>query len=311
MLKRAGWLSVAAVAGVVVLTGATCSTVPGGGNGSLRLEVTDKPFPFDFITSAVVTLTRVEVHQVAAAASGDEETANAVDPAGQAADVSADEDTEGDGAWITVFEDSAGKDFDLAELRNGRTDLLADAEIPAGTYNQLRLVVTGGEVTLTDGRTFPLTVPSGSTSGIKLHFTFEVTESETTQLLLDVDLSRAFQPIPGGHIDAPETIRQFHFTPSLAMRLIKVVEAGSISGVVTDSSQAPVPGAAVTAYKDETEVTSTATETDGSYKLVGLTTGTYRVTVSATGFADAEVAGIAVTAGQETANVNVILTPQQ
>lgn len=272
------------------------------GSGGLKLLITDKPFPFEFITSAVVTLTRVEVRQA--------------EPASQPATQPDDEDsgqddaTDDDGTFITVFEDAAGKSFDLIDLRDGRTDLLADATLPVGTYTQMRLVVTGGEVTLTDGRTFPLTVPSGAQSGIKLNFTFEVSADEQTVLLLDVDLSRAFTPIPGGKIDHVSSIRQFHFSPSVAMRLIKLLEAGAVSGTVTDESQQPLAGVSVTAIKDGEELTSTATLADGSYTLAGLATGTYRIEFSLSGYEDVSVGDISVTAGQETAGVDAVLTQE-
>ncbi len=308
MRPKIGLVCAAVILAGAVLMGATCSG-PGQGNGALRLVITDKPFPFEFIESAVVTLTRVSVHKAGPTEPADtEESVNADE---QASGQAVEEDDGQDGEWITIFEDSAGKDFDLVELRNGRTNLLANTELPAGTYNQVRLVVSGGEVTLTDGRTFPLKVPSGDTSGIKLHFTFEVVEGETTDLLLDVDLSRTFKPIPGGKIDTPDQIKQFHFHPSIAMRLINLVEAGSISGTVTDSAGAGLGGVAVTAYKDDVEVTSTQTEDDGTYQLLGLTTGTYRVEFTATGFVDAEVADVSVTAGQDTAGVNATLTASQ
>ena len=43
---------------------------PGGtpaGQGKVRLLITDKPYPYDFIEEALVTITRVEARQVAAA----------------------------------------------------------------------------------------------------------------------------------------------------------------------------------------------------------------------------------------------------
>jgi len=267
-------------------------SVPNG-SGRLKLLITDKPFPFSFIESATVTLTRVEARQAEATSQ----------PAG------IEDDAEDEGGFITIFEDEAGKSFDLMELRDGRTDLLADATIPAGAYTQMRLIVTAGEVTLTDGRSFPLKVPSGAQSGIKLNFKFEIAADEETVLLLDVDLSRAFTPIPGGHIDDVSTIETFHFSPSIAMRLIEVLEAGSISGVVTDSSQQTLAAVAVTAFKDGQEVTSTATLGDGTYTLAGLATGTYRVEFSLAGYADAAVDDVSVTAGQITADVNAALTP--
>lgn len=216
-----------------------------------------------------------------------------------------------DSPWVKVF--SGKKEFNLLDLRNGRTDLLADAELPAGSYDQLRLVVTAGEVTLTDGRVFPLKVPSGEQSGIKLHFEFEVAAEGQTQLLLDVDLSRAFQAIPSGKIDDVSTIRSFKFSPSIAMRLVNLLEAGSISGLVTDNAAAPLEGAAVTAYRGsgdaEEEVTTSVSEADGSYQLIGLPSGSYRLVFSKEGYVDFEIPAVEVQAGAATENVNASLSP--
>jgi len=160
--------------------------------------------------------------------------------------------------------------------------------------------VTGGRVTLTDGRQFDLRVPSGEQTGIKLHLNFDVVEDGNTVLLLDVDLSRAFSAIPSGHIDDVTTIRQFRFHPSLAMRLIRLLEAGQIAGTVLDENQLVLGGVAVTAFDGDTEVTSTVTEADGSFALTGLPTGVYRVEFSAQDFQTLVVEDVEVTAEEVT-----------
>ncbi len=219
-----------------------------------------------------------------------------------------DDDDDEDGPWVVIF--TGERDFNLVELRNGQTDLLTGTDVPAGTYDQMRLVVTEGEVTLTDGRVFNLTVPSGGSSGIKLHFIFEVEDGGQTQLLLDVDMSRAFQAIPSGHIDDPSTITGFHFRPSIAMRLINLLDAGSVSGMVTAAADGSVlAGVSVTAFDDDgEEVTSTSTAADGTYLLGGLATGTYRVEFSFVGHDDVSVENVSVSAGEETTGVNAAMT---
>jgi hypothetical protein len=298
--------------GAFVLVLAACDGLPtlsGGdsGTGTLKLHVTDKPFPFDLIESAVVTLTRVEVRKADPA---NEELEESNDSAQSEPVTEDDEASAAEETFITVFEDAEGKPFDLVDLRNGRTDLLAVAELPAGKYTQLRLIVSGGEVTLTDGRVFPLKVPSGEQSGIKLRFTFEVVDEEETSLLLDVDLSRAFTPIPGGKIQHAGDIRQFHFKPSLAVRLVDLAEMGEVAGTVTDASGQPIANAAVTVYEGDVEITSTSTEADGTYALIGLPAGTYRVEFSALGYAEQEILEVFVVAGQATPDVNAALVAE-
>jgi len=275
----------------------------GGGTGTLKVLITDKPFPFDLISEATITVTRVAVHRVSA----DEDDEAGEQAAGTEGDGNAAGEDD-DSQWITVWEGE--KEIHLADLRNGRMDLLAEATIEAGTYNQMRLIVTQGRVVVGEGdaaREFVLKVPSGPQTGIKLHFDFEVSADEETMLLLDVDLSRAFKPVPAGHIDDLSSIREFGFTPSLAMRLINLLDAGSIGGTVTDATGNALANVTVTAIKEGEEVTTTATETDGTYRLSGLVTGTYSVRFSLNGYADVEIPDVEVNAGAATEGVRAAL----
>ena len=63
---------------------------------------------------------------------------------------------------------------------------------------------------------------------------------------------------------------------------------GSFTGTVTDPSGAVVPGATITVTNTRTQaVRTTVTAGDGTYLLTNLDAGTYQVTMSLSGFADA------------------------
>ncbi len=224
---------------------------------------------------------------------GGAEQGDADEPVGDGAgdDDSGEDKAEQGSPFVAVFEagEEGPRDFNLVELRNGRVDSLFSAKLlPAGRYTQVRVVVSAGHVVLTDGREFPLRVPSGDRSGIKLRCDFEVGDGEETVLLLDVDLSRAFKPIPGSGAKRPEDIREFKFAPSLAMTVTEVAASGSISGVVTDAEGAPAAGVPVSVFAapDESQadageaaepVAQTVTEADGTYAVLGLSVGVYSV----------------------------------
>ena len=60
---------------------------------------------------------------------------------------------------------------------------------------------------------------------------------------------------------------------------------GAISGVVTDSSQAPVPGVTITATNKQSGATRVVVSgTDGAYRITDLEPGRYTVTMELSGF---------------------------
>jgi hypothetical protein len=189
-------------------------------------------------------------------------------------------DGDGDDAerpWITVFDDPNGVPFDLMTLRNGRLADLVDANLPPGSYKQIRIFVKDGRVVLTDDREFPLSVPSGDRSGIKLRISFEILEGQDTEVLLDFDLSRVFNPIPGGAFKHSQEIRGFKFRPSIGLRAADLGDCGSLGGEATDDEGGATPGVEVTAYRGAEMVATTYTEADGSFAFVGLRPGQYRL----------------------------------
>ncbi|WP_319380336.1 DUF4382 domain-containing protein [Thiomicrorhabdus sp.] len=76
------------------------------------------------------------------------------------------------------------------------TPLFKNYEIPTGTYKEIRLIVDQGAGTKTsivfnDGTDYPLTIPSGSESGLKLKGNFSVSKNQNSTFLIDFDLRKS------------------------------------------------------------------------------------------------------------------------
>jgi hypothetical protein len=184
--------AVSLLLGLLVLTAGSVGCdhsdgVMGGGNSQVRVMLTDAPA--DQIASAKVTISRVYLVR--------------------------DDDAQVD----LRLESDTPLSFELLDLRNGLTALLADHAVPAGNYNQLRLVVESAEVTLVDGVTFSdgtttksLTVPSGMQSGIKVQLgaPIDADAGELTIVTVDFDVEDNF--VLQGPADAPNGVI---FTPVL------------------------------------------------------------------------------------------------
>ncbi len=271
----------AALAALIALAGATA--LPGCGDdeaatGTLTLELGDAPYPYEAIASAEVTVVGADAHLP--------------------------------GGFVDLGVDTMR--LDLLQLRNGVTQSLAEAELPTGSINEIRLRVEDPLVTLVGGEEFALQVPSGSSSGLKIFPDpdIEVAADETTRVYLDFDVSESFKPIPAS-ATTPEEITSFQFTPTL--RVANLGETGAVAGTVFDgmgtpdeADDAPLPGATVTAELMGDVKASTVTEPDGTYRLLGLDPGTYDVRAAALGY-DEEIGPAGVAAGTDTEDVNRIL----
>jgi hypothetical protein len=207
-----------------------------------------------------------------------------------------------EGGPIVLSQDATDGFVDLLELQGLATEVLADLEIPAGTYSQLRLVVEGARVQLAEGyeltsggSTADLTVPSGAQTGIKLNLQFaeggqnqggvEIAGGQTV-LVVDFDVSQSF--VVQGNAQTPAGINGFLFKPTL--RVVVEDIAGSVSGSVSTEltgldlssvivTASPVEGTTLEPY--QTMVGSaTVDPTDGSYAIHYLVPGTYAVAVT-------------------------------
>jgi hypothetical protein len=255
------------------------------GYGRLVINITDAPFPLEYIESATVSITKVEIRKVG--------------------------DGISDGSpFVLLWENSEEpKTFDLLELRNGVIAKLIDLEIPAGEYDLIRLYVDEAGLTLTEDRgTFSVKVPSGSQTGIKLFIesSLIVEGGLTSELMLDFDLSGSF--LMQGNMDSPVDIKGFHFKP--VIRCVNNSTAGVLLGSVVEKDTDPVVvigGATITVKQGDDEIAtaysdndSENTTEDGFYSIPALPSGTYSVTASMDGYESVTVEDVVIVAGNKT-----------
>src|SRR5687767_5053267 len=84
--------------------------------------------------------------------------------------------------WQTVK--SVPGIYNLLELQNGIDTLVGAAEVPAGTLKEIRLILGSENSIMIDSVIHPLTIPSGSESGLKIKLNKKL-EAGTDALIVD------------------------------------------------------------------------------------------------------------------------------
>jgi hypothetical protein len=255
---------------------------PGADTGKLTVKMTDAPLNIDLVEEANVTISKIEARQVIE----DEAEADTTNP------------------FITLYNQT--ETYNLLELRNGVTETLVDMEIPTGDYDLIRLYVDEASLTLTNGQTYDVKVPSGDQTGIKVFIDPEVQVEGglTSELLLDFDVSKSF--VMKGNLNTPAGVNGFNFKP--VIRAVNQTTAGRIAGMVTDTADTAINEAAVWIEQDSV-ITTTYSDTTGSYAILGVKEGTYDVYAAKEGYDTLKVSGLEVTAGNQTTQ-NLELMPQ-
>lgn len=258
---------------LATLAAATLVACGGGGGGAstgtLRVAMTDSPAcGFEHV---YVTVEKVRVHT---SSSASDQT----------------------GGWreITL---AAPRRIDLLTLANGVLEELGQAELPAGHYTQIRLVLADNSpqqplanaVQAEGGPAVPLTTPSGQQSGLKLLARMQVEANQTTDVLLDFDACRSI--VARGHAGG------YNLRPVVAV--VPRTHAG-IQGFIATTM--PLAGTTVSAQQGGISVRATTPDSTGRFHIPFLAAGSYDVVVTADGRSTAVVTGVPVT-GQSTATV--------
>lgn len=249
-------LGALAIAGSMYLFSCSNSTTSTANpSGSMKMYVADDPSAFD---SVVIVIVRVDVRF------GDDDTTH---------------------GWTTVRSDSTM--LDVLMYRNGARAVIDSTLLPPGHYKQIRLIVGEGSYVVVAGIKYPLAIPSGIKTGLKMNHEFDIVAGQTYEVVLDIDTKRSVHD---------EGSRKYHLDPKI--RLVVVSTTGSIEGVV-------VPAAARTEVWTIVGSDTVSTDVDresGRFELSGLPVNTYSVHCSpwdAT-YRDTILAGVAVVSRQHT-----------
>ncbi|HUR29710.1 MAG TPA: DUF4382 domain-containing protein [Planctomycetota bacterium] len=252
-----------------------------GAKGQMVVQITDAPLDRSLVASATIDVAQVKVHLSA----------------------------NGDSGFLTLFS-GPPITVDLLALSNGVVQQLANAPLPVGTYHQVRLIVSDARLVLTNGNVFTtangnLDLTSLNTSGLKVFIEpkIDVFGGVSTTLLLDIDLSRTFHPIPSNN---PLTASSFQLMP--VIKAHNLAETGEVRGrvLLSDGAGGTVGVADANVFvvpPGETDplnaVAGTGTFNDGSFRIIGVLPGNYDV-LAMKGVAQGTVAGQVVTLGNVT-----------
>ncbi len=239
-----------------------------GQTGSLLVKITDAPFPIDLVEEANVTITKIEIRM---------------------------EEDSTEYPFKTLFEGS--EKLNLLELRNGITETLVDMEMPAGTYNLIRIYVDSASIKVKDQGEFAVKVPSGSQTGIKLFIEpgLSVAGGLTSEVLIDFDLDNSFRL--QGNMHSPAGIKGFIFRP--VIRAVNNTEAGVVEGFVMANDTTYLENAAVWIEMADDTLTS-YTDSLGYYALTGVPAGSYTMWSALEGFDTTSVDDVAIVEGNLT-----------
>jgi hypothetical protein len=247
--------------------------------GTVVIKLTDAPFPSEMVAEANVTIDWIKLMQSDEGEGNGEE----VDSLNR----------------LIVLEEV--RTINLLELSNGVTEVLAEAEIPAGTYREIRLHIVDAEIILNDqdSTRFDLKVPSGDASGLKIKIepALEIADGFGAEVLLDFDVSRSFV-MRGNMKHGYDKIVGFIFKP--VVRAVAYMETGDIFGVVKDTLGVAVEDALLTLLSGTDTVTTALSSEEGYYKMTGIPEGYYTLDCEKEGYDKQSVDSVLVETGVET-----------
>jgi hypothetical protein len=179
--------------------------------------------------------------------------------------VSAHKDSE----WISI--QTEPKTVDLLKWSNGKTLQLGSAQVPSGHYTQIRILIDSARIGY-KGNVYPMDVPSGARTGLKLGPGFTISAGADYEVVIDFNVCKSV--VSTG---PPGNPKRFKLKPH--MRMVTRALTGSISAVVSNPQDAPLAHAI---QNGDTIATSIVDTLSGYFMLGFLPGGSYNVAVDDT-----------------------------
>jgi hypothetical protein len=201
-----------------------------------------------------------------------------------------------DSGWSEVVL-AAPQRVDLLTLTNGTLLPLGQTELPAGTYEQMRLVLSdqpppgsppgtlANSIKPTGGAETELTTPSGQQSGLKMNVNITVPEGQVADFAIDFDACRSF--VKSGNSG------KYILKPVLSVTPILASAAQRVVGFVDPALAAA--GTSISLQSNGSHVKGTVPGANGSFVLYPVDPGTYNLVVTSAGRATAVMTGVPVT----------------
>ena len=154
--------------------------------------------------------------------------------------------------------------YNLLDFRNGVDTLLATGGLDSCTVTQIRLVLGSRNSVMVDSVVYPLKVPSGEQSGLKLQVHQVLQAGVAYHVILDFDANKSIVKTGKG---------VYMLKPVL--RTIDTAVSGSIKGLINPDSVSSV----VTAVSG-TDTFTCIPDAKGYFLFRGLAPGTYDMTIT-------------------------------
>jgi hypothetical protein len=224
MKKYFGFLIISASIAIL-----SCTSSNSGSRGHLQVFLQDTSAPFDSILIGIQLVEIRPDHEYTDSTSG----------------------------WVHLFDNPAS--YDMAKLRNGVRTQLCNREVVGGKYKTIKLVL-GTCFAVRNDTLYNLEFPDDSCKTMVIENPITVTNGQTTQALLDINLYSS--------ITYNADSSRFYFVPSFSF--LEVDSTGGLVGYIT-------PKADIYLTQGTDTLGMTTTETDHYFGFFGLLEGYYNI----------------------------------